>query len=484
MAARLKQGESVRPTSSETGTSVESPRGYTSAAEDTPFHAPIELPAALELIPDPACLFGSDGRAICCNDAWRSGVIETLEAFPPSRWMDRLHPSEREVIEAGLTDALASARNFEADARLCTSTDEYRWHMLRVRAHDARDGKPRCWLYVLTDIHARKLCKQELARTIKLQAGMLDVSVDCVKVIQPDGQLAYMNRAGCTALGVDEDSGFGMEWLPLLGSEVKKIGQAALDDARRGLNARFPGLSCLPGAKPRYWDNMLTPLLSADGDVEAILCVSRDITAQRESEERIALLMGELNHRSKNQLSVMHALVRRTVPDTRAPWLRTLEQRITSIARSQDLLINGEWTGTTIYDLVVSQTAIAGDVLGERLLLQGDPDLRLHPGTAETIGLALHELTTNAVKYGALSNSSGQVSVNWSIRDGDASRHLCMDWTERGGPRVKEPDRKGFGSLIIERNPRVVSGAKVSCHYPPTGFVWHFEAPACSVLAG
>ncbi|WP_161626273.1 sensor histidine kinase [Sphingobium baderi] len=484
MAARLKQGENVRPASSETETSVESPQGYTSAAQDTHFRALIELPAALELIPDPACLFGSHGPAICCNDAWRSGVIETPEAFAPSGWMDRLHPLEREGVEAGLKEALAAARNFEADVRLRASDGEYRWHMLRVHAHDVRDGKPQFWLYVLTDIHARKLRKQDLARTIKLQAGMLDVSVDCVKVIQPDGRLSYLNRAGCIALGVDEDSGLGMEWLPLLGPEVKEIGQAALDDARRGFNARFPGLICLPGEKPRYWDNMLTPLLSPNGDVEAILCVSRDITAQRESEERIALLMGELNHRSKNQLSVMHALVRRTVPDTRVPWLRTLEQRMMSIARSQDLLINGEWTGTTIYDLVVSQTAIAGDVLGERLLLQGDPDLRLHPGTAETIGLALHELTTNAVKYGALSSSSGRVFVSWSIRDGDGSPHLCIDWLEKGGPPVKEPERKGFGSLIIERNPRVVSGARVNCHYLPTGVVWHFEAPARSVLAG
>ncbi|OHT18559.1 sensor histidine kinase [Edaphosphingomonas haloaromaticamans] len=484
MAARLNQGESTRTASSEIGPSVESSQVLVSATKR--FHAggPIELPVALELILDPACLFGSDGRIIGCNDAWRSGVIETPEVFAPSRWMERLHPSERESIKPRLTDAFVSARNFEADMRLRASTGEYRWHMLRVRVHTVRDGKPRFWLYTLTDIHARKLRKQDLARTIKLQAGMLDVSVDCVKVIQPNGRLSYMNRAGCIALGVDEHSGFGMEWLPLLGPEVKEVGEAALDDARRGLNARFPGLSCLPGAKPRHWDNMLTPLLSPDGGVEAILCVSRDITAQRESEERIAVLMGELNHRSKNQLSVMHALVRRTVPDTRAPWLRTLEQRITSIARSQDLLINGEWTGTTIYDLVVSQTAIAGDVLDERLLLQGDPDLRLHTGTAETIGLALHELTTNAVKYGALSNGSGHVSVRWSIQDGDGSPHLCIDWTESGGPPVKEPERKGFGSLIIERNPRVVSGAKVSCHYPPTGFVWHFEAPARSVLAG
>jgi len=113
-------------------------------------------------------------------------------------------------------------------------------------------------------------------------------------------------------------------------------------------------------------------------------------------------------------------------------------------------------------------------------LLQSDPDLRLHPGTAETIGLALHELTTNAVKYGALSSSSGRVFVSWSIRDGDGSPHCAS----KGGPPVKEPERKGFGSLIIERNPRIVSGARVNCHYLPTGVVWHFEAPARSVLAG
>ena len=356
--------------------------------------------------------------------------------------------------------------------------------MLRVRPHEVHGGRAGCWLYALTDVHDRKLRKQDLGRTIKLQADMLNVSVDCVKVIRPDGRLSYMNRAGCIALGVDGEAGFGMEWLPLLGPDVREAGEAALEEARRGFNARFPGQSCLPGEKSRYWDNMLTPLLSAEGEVEAILCVSRDVTAQRDSERRAELLMKELNHRSKNQLSVMHALVRRTVPDTGAPWLHALEQRITSIARSQDLLINGEWTGITLHDLVVSQTAIAGDVLGERLLLQGDAGLRLHPGTAEAIGLALHELTTNAVKYGALSNSAGRVSVRWSLRDSEGAPHLFIAWTEQGGPPVRKPDRKGFGSLIIERNPRVISGARVRCHYPPSGFVWHFEAPARSVLAG
>lgn len=129
-----------------------------------------------------------------------------------------------------------------------------------------------------------------------MQTDMLNISVDCIKLIAPNGNLLHMNRAGCRALGVDQDSGFGMPWLPLLPEDVWNEGATALEQARKGAFSRFPGRSVVPGQETQYWDNMLTPILDADGKTTAILCVSREVTRERlaldllrRNEERLAI---------------------------------------------------------------------------------------------------------------------------------------------------------------------------------------------------
>lgn len=122
-----------------------------------------------------------------------------------------------------------------------------------------------------------------------MQADMLNVSLDCIKLIAPNGNLLHMNRAGCRALRVDEDSGFGMPWLALLPEDVRDEGSAALGAAKKGIFSRFSGRSMISGQDPRYWDNMLTPILDAEGKTTAILCVSREVTRERIALESLRL---------------------------------------------------------------------------------------------------------------------------------------------------------------------------------------------------
>ncbi|KVF76484.1 hypothetical protein WS75_12060 [Burkholderia sp. FL-7-2-10-S1-D7] len=141
-----------------------------------------------------------------------------------------------------------------------------------------------------------KVKEADLKSRVSIQGDLLNVSVDCIKLIAPGGNLLYMNRAGCRALGVDEGAELGMPWLPLLPEDVWAEGYAALDVARRGVFSRFSGRSVIPGKDAQYWDNMLTPILDADGTTTAILCVSRDVTRERvalellrQNEERLAI---------------------------------------------------------------------------------------------------------------------------------------------------------------------------------------------------
>jgi PAS domain-containing protein len=160
-----------------------------------------------------------------------------------------------------------------------------RWHELTLHALGGDYGSEPLWLCLVSDIQRLKEREEKLERFAGMQTDMLDISVDCIKLISLEGAIVHMNRAGCRALGVVEGSSFGMPWLPLLPSDVHAAGEQALAMARGGRFARFPGRSQLPGANPQYWDNMLTPVIDEGTGPRAILCVSREVTTEREAQE-------------------------------------------------------------------------------------------------------------------------------------------------------------------------------------------------------
>lgn len=126
-----------------------------------------------------------------------------------------------------------------------------------------------------------------------LQGDALDISPDCIKIITPDGMLQHLNLAGCAALGIDQSRVVGVQWLPLLPSQVHERGFQALGDAAQGFSSRFPGISDSPGAGLRHWDNLLLPLKDEAGKVLEILCVSRDVTQQEENDNRLRQMIAQ-----------------------------------------------------------------------------------------------------------------------------------------------------------------------------------------------
>ncbi|AAW60098.1 sensor histidine kinase [Gluconobacter oxydans] len=438
---------------------------------------------AFDLLPDLICMEPvSNTGAMHFNTAWKQQAASLGVPLAFSEWLPLIAPADLVEITRILRDTTPSDQLRSTSFRILNPDGHTRWFLLRLVQRPATSDEHTVRLLILTDIHEQKRHEEALLQKADIRDRMLNVSVDCIKEIAKDGTLVHMNTAGCEALGVDSTSGFGMRWLGLLPPEAHVPGGEALKDAAEGQNAGFMGVSQLPGQPVRHWDNMLTPLLNPDQSVEAILCVSRDVTIQREHEQRIALLLNELNHRSKNMLAIFQALIRRTVPDPTVPFVKVLEERITSIARSQDLLIHGEWTGATVHDVVTSQTAVAGDFPATRLRIEGDPELQFVPDTADRIGLAIYELTTNAIKYGALSNDTGTVTVSWGLHDEEDKPVFRMCWKETGGPTVARPERRGFGSIVIEHNPRSIPGASSSCAHEPDGTVWTFSAPAENVV--
>ena len=202
-----------------------------------------------------------------------------------------------------------------------------------------------------------------------------------------------------------------------------------------------------------------------------------DVTQQKIHEQQTQLLMREVNHRAKNMLSLVQAIARQTASHSPQDFLVRFEQRLQALAASQDLLVHSGWRGAPLNELVQSQLAHFADLIGKRIILKGPP-LIINAAAAQTLGLALHELATNAGKYGALSNDAGTVRIDWALQAG----RFRFGWSESGGPPVTAPTRKGFGTVVVERMSRLSLDADVRFTLAGEGLTWQLDCTATQVL--
>lgn len=197
---------------------------------------------------------------------------------------------------------------------------------------------------------------------------------------------------------------------------------------------------------------------------------------REQAEQQILLLMREVNHRSKNMLAVVQAIARQMPSNDPKQFVRQFSDRIVGLAASQDLLIESNWQGVRVADLVRSQLALFRELIGTRIEISGPP-VRLQPPAAQAIGMALHELATNASKYGALSDESGQVAVTWKHSGSGEEQEFVLEWREKDGPPVTPPERHGFGHTIMVAMVEKSLDAKVEVDYAESGLVWTVHAP-------
>lgn len=234
----------------------------------------------------------------------------------------------------------------------------------------------------------------------------------------------------------------------------------------------------------RWYAVRAEPDADGDGVVNGLIGALVDVTERRQRETHIRVLMRELAHRTKNLLAVIQAMARQTL--TASATARDFEARFSGrlqgLARSLDLLVQENWQGAGIAELVRSQLNHYEEFFGTRIVLSG-PDTVLKPEAAQNLGLALHELSTNSSKYGALSTPEGRVSITWDLgRDEAGIERFRFRWQERGGPPVAPAKRKGFGHAVIEKLvPRALS-AEGRLRFEPEGVLWEITAPASAVL--
>jgi PAS domain S-box-containing protein len=424
---------------------------------------------------------GPDGRWLRVNEAlcrilgYAPDEL-TAKAFQDVTYLDDIAASIARVdqMRDGKID------RYDADKRYLRKDGTIVWARLTVSCVRKNDGSIDYLVTVVEDISARKYAEEELRKSEERFRSSL--------VHSPLPVLMYDDREQILAVSQSwlEKTGYSREELRRLEDWTSRAYGERSDEVLEHLRRI---ISKEPKAQPteltihtkdgrdRLWNFVASALGTQSDGRRLFVSMAHDATEQKAHDGQIRLLMREVSHRAKNMLSLVQAIARQTAAREPEDFIGRFTERIQALAANQDLLVRNKWQGVDTEDLVRAQLAPFADLIGSRIAVHG-PKLRLNAAAAQAVGLALHELATNAGKYGALSTDAGRVDVGWRI-GGDI---FAMSWTERDGPPVQPPERRGFGSTVIDSMAKRTVSGEVELDYAPSGLEWRLTCPAANAL--
>ena len=294
-----------------------------------------------------------------------------------------------------------------------------------------------------------------------------------ISIVDSDGKLMRVNDSLAKMLGYALEEMEGHPLDQFTHPEDRALGEAAWDRLKTGAADEYD-------LEKRYihkdgatvWGHTTVSCVRhPDGRIAYLIKIIQDITARKLSDETRQLLTMEVNHRSKNLLTIVQVIARQTAARSPEDFVKTFGARLRALAANQDLLVKSEWQRIDLGELVRSQLEHFG-AMGDRLVLSG-PSVMVPPSAAQALGMALHELATNAAKYGSLSNETGKVEISWTV-EGDM---FHMTWREVGGPEVTAPGSSGFGTTVLDTMTAASTSGDVNIDYAPDGVVWQLHCP-------
>jgi PAS domain S-box-containing protein len=333
-------------------------------------------------------------------------------------------------------------------------------------------GRVQGAINVLVDIGKRKEAGELAARL----AAIVTSSDDAIISKTLDGVITSWNAGAARIFGYEPDEIIGQHITRLIPAELLDEETVIISKLRAG--ERIDHFETVRVTKDnRRIDVSLTvsPLRDDAGRIIGASKVARDITDKKHAEKLQQLLVEELNHRVKNTLATVQAIANQSLVRAKSQkdFVTGFSGRLQALAKLHTLLTQTNMRGTDLSELIASQIRL-GSPDEDRVSING-PFLFLGPQEANHLGMVLHELTTNARKYGALSVTGGRLAVSWEVRT-NGGRRLLMQWTESKGPRVRAPDTRGFGMTLIEQTVRVVGG-EVSMHFAEDGLKCRIDWP-------
>jgi PAS domain S-box-containing protein len=308
-------------------------------------------------------------------------------------------------------------------------------------------------------------------------AAIVSSSPDAMISYAPDGRIRSWNKGAEDLFGYTADEALEADYSLLVPPDAAEGQGAAFDRALAGEAVQFEGVRVAKGGRPIEVSITGSQMRARDGTVLGVAGVMRDVTERRRAETYQRLLVNELNHRVKNTLAIVQAIAQQSFSGGRdfSEARAAFEGRLTALAAAHDVLTRENWESASMLRIVEDSLAPYRSERA-RFRIEG-ADLRLPPKTAVSLALAIHELATNAVKYGALSVPSGEVAIRWSQEPGDTGPRLRFEWREQGGPPVAPPSRRGFGTRLIERSLAAEFEGEVKIDFAPGGVVCTVDAP-------
>lgn len=298
------------------------------------------------------------------------------------------------------------------------------------------------------------------------------------------GTIQSWNPAAETLFGYKAAEAIGMPVTRLIPDDRMSEERHIMDRIKRGEHVeRYETLRRQKDGTLVPVELTVSPMINAAGEVFGASKIARDISARKESEHRIRLLMREVNHRVKNQYSVILSMIRETGRRLRDPkdFERQIRERIMALSASHDLLVTDDWKGTTIFELVLAQLRPFNDE--GRVSIAG-PTIKLRPSAVQYLGIALHELAANSIMYGVLARHEGRIAVEWSVGPDDEGREtLTLTWVEEGATQMLAETGAGFGTVVLERITPQAMGGTGNFELHAGGVNWTLRAPIDQVAA-
>jgi len=330
----------------------------------------------------------------------------------------------------------------------------------------------------------RNRSEQALRESEERFRGIFEHAATGIAIANLKGRFLLCNPAYLAMLGYTAGEAENLNFRELVHPEDAEANKAQLC---RLVKQKVPSFEIVnryiaKSGNPIWVHKHVSLLKNAEGKPANVVVLVTDVTGRKRYEEHIELLLHEVNHRSKNLLALVQAVARQTAASCPGDFVSRFGERIRAMAAAQDLLVKNEWRGVNLADLVRSQLAHFQDLAGTRIEI-GGPPLLLSASAAQTLGMAIHELATNAGKYGSLSNASGRAAIEWSLEPaGEDCESFVMSWTETGGPAASEPTRSGFGRIVICDVTSSSLDAKVDFELAPEGLRWRLECRSTEVL--
>lgn len=468
---------------------------------------PIDFREIFDRIPSPYMLLDREYRYVAANAAYLVAVHRRWEDLAGVYVFDAF-PSEGES-RARLEASLAQARNsgevnelplihyaIERPAHLGGGFEDRIWSATHTPIPD-ETGATRYILQHTQDVTAIQRLKEAAfgsrsatmlgddvlrrAETVQSQSrelrNLFMQAPSFMAVLRgPDHVVDLANNAYAQLVGHRQVTG-----LPVRVALPELVEQGFIDLLDRVLASReaFVGrrvkvaLQREVGAplEERYLDFVYQPIIEPDGSASGVFVEGIDMTEQVQADERQRLLLDELNHRVKNTLATVQAIAQQTLRGAQDPvaFAEAFQSRLLALSQTHNALTDSQWAGAGLRQILRQELGPYG---AERVAMEG-PDVHLPARVALALGMVFHELATNAAKYGALS-TGGRLLLSWSVT-GD--EELAFEWRETGGPPAVRPQRRGFGSRLIERSIAIELGGRITADYGEDGLVVRFDAP-------